>query len=91
MIISIFRVDLTDIPAKKEALLLRRSEGCLYPKVSSVADSASVFKIKLNGLLQTMIQKIFIQILKINNFRSDSTNVSAKQEPLVAECFTHVG
>ena len=46
--------------------------------------SASFFKIKLNIFLDTLIQKIFFQIIKINNFRDDLTDISAKKEALLA-------
>ena len=38
--------------------------------------SASVFKIKLNLFLDTLSQKIFFQIMKVNNFRGDLTSAS---------------
>ena len=45
--------------------------------------SASFFKIKLNIMLDTLIQKIFFEIIKINNFRGELTDNSAKKEALI--------
>ena len=45
--------------------------------------SDSFFKIKSNIFLDTMIQKRFSDTVKINNFRGDLTDISAKKEALV--------
>ena len=58
---------------KKEALELTRLAG-----------SASFFKIKLNILLDTLIQKIFFEIIKVKKFRGELTDNSAKKEALLA-------
>ena len=50
--------------------------------------SASFFKIKLNYFLDTLIQILFFQIMKINNFRGDLNDISAKKEAL--ESTVHV-
>ena len=49
-----------------------------------VSASASFFKIELNVFLDTLIQKIFIKIMKINNFRGELTDISAIKEALVS-------
>ena len=36
----------------------------------------------MKSFLDTLIQKMFLQIMKINNFRSDLTDFSASEEPL---------
>ena len=45
--------------------------------------SASVFKIKLNVFLDTLIQRISLQRMKINNFRGDLTDVLDEKEALM--------
>ena len=44
--------------------------------------SAFVFKIKKKYFLETYIRKIFFQMMKINNFRREPTDISAKKEAL---------
>ena len=36
--------------------------------------------------MDTLIRKIFYYIMKINNFRGDLTDISAKKEALMAVC-----
>ena len=50
--------------------------------MSPAVSSASVFKIKYNIFLDTLIRKLFFQVRKINNFRGELTNISSKQEAL---------
>ena len=52
--------------------------------VAALATSASVFKIKIKHFMYTLILKIFLQIMKINNFRGDLTDISALNETLFA-------
>ena len=44
--------------------------------------SASIFKIKLNIFLDTLIQNFFLKIMTIINFRGDLTDNSSKKEAL---------
>ena len=53
----------------------------LMPTEASLT-SASFFKTKLIFFLDILIQKTFLYIMKINNFRSDLTDISAKKEAL---------
>ena len=50
---------------------------------SLVGSNASFFKIKLNMCLDTLIQKLFFQIMNVHNFQGSLTDVSAKKEALV--------
>ena len=45
-----------------------------------IASSVSVFKIKSNVILDTLIQKVFFQRMKIHNFQDDLTDISAKKK-----------
>ena len=51
-----------------------------------IIGSASFFKIKYIIFLDTLIQKIFFEIIKINNFRGELTDNSAKKEALIIGC-----
>ena len=57
---------------------------------SPVCTSASVFTFILIMFLDTLIQKMFSEIMKINNFHGDLTNSSAKKEALVCTQVSNV-
>ena len=63
MKINNFRGDLTDNSAKKEALMatLHGSDYLDVLECSEVTSSASVFKIKLNICLDTLIENILFR------------------------------
>ena len=83
MKINNFQGELTDISAKKEALLatLRSSEYWREFEYVQVVRSASVFKINSNVFLDTSIQRMFLYIIQIKKFRGDLTDISAKTNP----------
>ena len=41
------------------------------------------FQNKIKHFLDTLIQKLFLQIMKMNKFRGDLTDISAKTKPLL--------
>ena len=60
----------------------------LILKLHALVASASVFKIKLNIFRILWSKNIFYYILKINNFRGDLTDVSAKKRALLVAAST---
>ena len=48
----------------------------------NISGSVLLFSKSNKTFLDTLIQKIFFQIIKINNFRGDLTDISAKKEAL---------
>ena len=73
MKINNFRGELTDELAKTKALLVGAHIECGNNKhkkegsVHSVTCSASLIKMKYNIFLDTLIQKSFVKVMKINN------------------------
>ena len=64
-------------------LLLLVSNACYNETVAGhmlacVICSANVFKIKYNFFLDTVIQNILFQIMSVDNFRGDLTDILAK-------------
>ena len=51
-------------------------------------DQCFLFQNKIKYFLDTLIQKIFCQIIKINNFRGELTDNSAKKEALIVSWVT---
>ena len=47
------------------------------------------FKIKQH-FFDTLIKRMFFQIMKINNFRGDLSDISANQKPLAGRCLDRV-
>ena len=45
--------------------------------------SASVFKIKLDIFLDTLVQNRFLKIMKVNDLQGDQTGISTKIAPLI--------
>ena len=53
---------------------------------AGISASEAFFEIKLNCFLDTLLLKIFFFMIKINNFRGDLSDISAKTATLISAC-----
>ena len=63
--------------------MVGKAASLVAPDWGAILGSGAFFKIKLNCLLDTLIRKIYFLIIKINNFRGDLSDISAKTGALV--------
>ena len=77
MKMNIFQGNLKDVSAKKASLVATSPHHIRRPL------QCFLFYNKIKYFLNTLIQKRFLEVMKIANIRGELTDISAKKEALV--------